>query len=142
MSYRMAHDRSGIIAAMASLAGANQSGSPANPVNVLQIHGTADTVIAYEGGSFRGGEAHPGARASVEAWARHNGCSGEGVDTGALDLDRGLDGLETDVTRYTSGCRPGGAAELWTINGGGHGPAVSDHFSRLVVEWLLAHPKP
>ena len=64
------------------------------------------------------------------------------LDTGTLDLDRGLDGLETDVTRYTSGCRPGGAAELWTINGGGHGPAVSDHFSRLVVEWLLAHPKP
>ena len=31
----------------------------------------------------------------------------------------GLDGLETDVTRYTSGCRAGGAAELWTINGGG-----------------------
>ena len=142
MSYRMAHDRSGIIAAMASLAGADQSGSPANPVHVLQIHGTADTVIAYDGGSFRGGEAHPGARASVEAWARHNGCSGEGVDTGTLDLDRGLDGFETDVTRYTSGCRPGGAAELWTINGGGHGPAVSDHFSRLVVEWLLAHPKP
>ena len=142
MSYRMAHDRSGIIAAMASLAGADQSGSPANPVHVLQIHGTADTVIAYEGGTFRGGAAHPGARASVEAWARHNGCSGEGVDTGTLDLDRGLDGLETDVTRYTSGCRAGGAAELWTINGGGHGPAVSDHFSRLVVEWLLAHPKP
>ncbi len=142
MSYRMAHDRSGIIAAMASLAGADQSGSPANPVHVLQIHGTADTVIAYEGGSFRGGEVHPGARASVEAWALRNGCSGEGVDTGTLDLDRGLDGLETDVTRYTSGCRGGGAVELWTINGGGHGPAVSDHFSRLVVEWLLAHPKP
>jgi|TARA_B100000315_G_C14477715_1_gene541416 polyhydroxybutyrate depolymerase len=142
MSYRMAHDRSGIISAMASLAGADQSGSPENPVHVLQIHGTADTVIAYEGGTFRGGDTHPGAKASVEAWAGHNGCSGEGVDTGTLDLDQGLDGLETDVTRYTSGCRAGGAAELWTINEGGHGPAVSDHFSRLVVEWLLAHPKP
>ena len=142
MSYRMAHDRSGIIAAMASLAGADQSGSPANPVHVLQIHGTADTAIAYEGGTFRDGGAHPGARASAEAWARHNGCTGDGVDTGTLDLDRGLDGFETDVTRYTTGCRAGGSAELWTINGGGHGPAVSDHFSRLVVEWLLAHPKP
>jgi len=142
MSYRMAHDRSGIISAIASLAGADQSGSPANPVHVLQIHGTADTVIAYEGGTFRDGGAHPGARASTEAWARHNGCTGEGVATGTLDLDRSLDGLETEVTRYTSGCKAGGSAELWTINGGGHGPAVSDHFSRLVVEWLLGHPKP
>lgn len=142
MSYRMAHDRSGLISAMASLAGADQSGSPANPVHVLQIHGTADTVIAYEGGTFRDGDAHPGARASAEAWAQHNGCDRAGVDTGTLDLDRGLDGLETAVTRYTDGCRAGGSAELWTINGGGHGPAVSDHFSRLVVEWLLAHPKP
>ena len=78
----------------------------------------------------------------LEAWAAHNGCAATGVDTGTLDLDRGLDGLETEVTRYTSGCKAGGSAELWTINGGGHGPAVSDHFSRLVVEWLLAHPKP
>jgi polyhydroxybutyrate depolymerase len=142
MSYRMAHDRSGIISAIASLAGADQSGSPANPVHVLQIHGTADTVIAYDGGSFRDGGPHPGAQASVEAWAGHNGCAGDGVPTGTLDLDRSLDGLETEVTRYTSGCKAGGSAELWTINGGGHGPAVSDHFSRLVVEWLLGHPKP
>ena len=142
MSYRMAHDRSGIISAIASLAGADQSGSPANPVHVLQIHGTADTVIDYEGGIFRGGERHPGAREGVETWAAHNGCAVTGLETGTLDLDQSLDGLETDVTRYTSGCKAGGSAELWTINGGGHGPAVSDHFSRLVVEWLLAHPKP
>ncbi len=144
MSYRMAHERSGTIAAIASLAGADQTrprAAPPNPVHVLQIHGTADTAIAYEGGSFRGG-AHPGAQASVGAWAGHNGCAGDGVPTGTLDLDRSLNGLETEVTRYTSGCKAGGSAELWTINGGGHGPAVSDHFSRLVVEWLLGHPKP
>jgi glycosyltransferase involved in cell wall biosynthesis len=40
-----------------------------NPVHVLQIHGTADTVIAYEGGNFRSGGRHPGAREDVEAWA-------------------------------------------------------------------------
>ena len=142
MSYRMAHERSGTIAAIASLAGADQSGSPANPVHVLQIHGTADTVIAYEGGSFQGGARHPGTREDVEAWARHNGCATDGVATGTLDLDRRLDGLETEITRYTAGCKAGGSAELWAINGGGHGLAVSDHFSRLVVEWLLGHPKP
>jgi len=145
MSYRTAYDHSDTIAAIASIAGAastDEPPAPSNPVHVLQIHGTADTVIAYEGGSFQGGPRHPGAREDVEAWARHNGCAAGGVATGTLDLDRGLDDLETEVTRYTAGCKAGGSAELWTINGGGHGPAVSDHFSRLVVEWLLGHPKP
>ncbi|MEE2964279.1 MAG: alpha/beta fold hydrolase [Acidobacteriota bacterium] len=144
MSYRMAHDHSDTIAAIASLAGADQSEgrpTPDDPVHVLQIHGTADTVISYEGGVFRGGAPHPGARESVEAWAAHNGCATTGVDTGTFDLDGGLDGAETVVTRYASGCRPGGSAELWTITDGSHAPDLSEHFSRRVVEWLLAHPK-
>ena len=144
MSYRMAHDHSDTIAAIASLAGADQSEgrpTPDDPVHVLQIHGTADTVISYEGGVFRGGAPHPAARESVEAWAAHNGCATTGVDTGTFDLDGGLDGAETVVTRYASGCRPGGSAELWTITDGSHSPDLSEHFSRRVVEWLLAHPK-
>ncbi len=145
MSYRMAHDHSDTIAAIASLAGADQSAglpTPANPVHVLQIHGDADPTISYDGGIFNGGAPHPGAREGVEAWAAHNGCAVRGVDSGTLDLDSGLDGAETMVTRYASGCRPGGSAELWTINGGAHSPDLSEHFSRRVVEWLLAHPKP
>ena len=144
MSYRMAHDHSDTIAAIVSLAGADQSEgrpTPDDPVHVLQIHGTADTVINYAGGVFRGGAPHPGARESVEAWAAHNGCAKTGVDTGTFDLDGGLDGAETVVTRYASGCRPGGSAELWTITDGSHAPDLSEHFSRRVVEWLLAHPK-
>ena len=144
MSYRMAHEHGGVIAAIASLAGADQGRArpaPPEPVHVLQIHGTADTAIPYEGGGLRD-EAVPGAKASVENWAAHNGCAAAGVDAGTLDLDGGLDGPESDVRRYTDGCRPGGSAELWTINGGGHVPALSVHFTRLVVEWLLGHPKP
>ncbi len=144
MSYRMAHDHSDTIAALVSLAGADQSGmrsAPAHPVHVLQLHGTADTVIRYGGGEIQGG-AYPGAKKTVENWAAHNGCSDEGSVTGALDLERTLGGLESTVTRYTSGCKAGGSAELWTIAGGSHVPEISDHFGKLVVEWLLAHPKP
>ena len=145
MAYRMAHDHPDLIAAIASLAGADQSAgrpAPSGPVHVLQVHGTADTVIAYDGGVFRGGATHPGARESVEAWAAHDGCVVAGVDSGTLDLDAGLERAETTVTRFTEGCRPGGSAELWTIAGGSHGPDLSVHFSRLVLEWLLAHGKP
>ena len=75
-------------------------------------------------------------------WAARNGCDGAGVDTGTLDLDRTLAGLESTITRYTSGCKAGGSAELWTIADGAHLPELSDHFTPLVVEWLLGHPKP
>ena len=144
MAHRMAHDHSGTVAAIASLAGADQTverPQPAHAVHVLQIHGTADTAIAYDGGEIQG-SAYPGARASVENWAARNGCDGAGSDAATLDLDRGLAGAESTVTRYTAGCRPGGSAELWTIAGGAHLPELSDHFTPLVVEWLLGHPKP
>ena len=143
MSYRMAHDRSGTIAAIASLAGLDQTDrpSPPDPLHVSQIHGTADAAVAYEAGEFLGAESS-GARKSVEQWAAYNGCDAAGQDSGTLDLDAGLAGAETDVTRYTSGCRAGGSAELWSINDGGHVPALSEHFMGLVVEWLMGHPKP
>ncbi len=144
MAHRMAHDHSDVIAAIASLAGADQSverPTPAHPVHVLQIHGTADTAIAYEGGEIQG-ETYPSAKQSVENWAAGNGCAPTGTDTGTLDLVSTLPGIDSTVSRYTSGCKPGGSAELWTIDGGAHVPELSDHFTRLAVEWLLAHPKP
>ena len=155
MAHRLAHDHSGTIAAIVSLAGADQSverPTPLHPVHVLQIHGDADSAISYEGGEIRG-TAYPGARQSVENWAARNGCVVEGSDAGMLDLDKTLAwptdislehrfGMESTVTRYTNGCKAGGSAELWTIAGGAHLPELSGHFTRLVVEWLLAHPKP
>ena len=144
MAHRLAHDHSGAIAAIASLAGADQSVErpvPPHAVHVLQIHGDADTAIAYEGGEIQGAS-YPSAKASAENWAARNGCDMKGADTGTLDLVSTLPGTDTTVTRYTDGCKPGGSAELWTIEGGEHVPELSPHFTRLTVEWLLAHPKP
>ena len=145
MAHRLAHEHSDTIAAIVSLAGADQSierpAPPPNPVHVLQIHGDADTAISYDGGELRGA-AYPSARQTVEHWAANNGCETAGSDSGMLDLEQTLAGMESTVTRYTSGCKAGGSAELWTIAGGAHVPELSDHFTRLVVEWLLAHSKP
>ena len=144
MAHRLAHDHSGAIAAIASFAGADQTverPTPAHPVHVLQIHGDADSAIAYDGGEIQG-QSYPSARQSVENWAARNGCAAKGADTGTLDLVSTLPSIDTTVSRYTSGCKPGGSAELWTIEGGEHVPELSEHFTRLTVEWLLAHPKP
>jgi polyhydroxybutyrate depolymerase len=154
MSHRMACDHAGAVAAIACLAGAtyleSSLCSPSEPVHVLQINGTADLVAPYGGGcvSFDGfcfppgPYCGPGAVQTAETWATYNGCSLD-TETGPnLDLVAGLPGAETTVTRYVSGCAPGGSAELWTIEGGGHGPAFTSDSTRLIIEWLLAHPKP
>lgn len=144
MSYRMACDHADQVAAIVSLAGATWADpaacAPLQPVSVLQIHGTADGVIAYDGGAFAG-HVQPGALANVETWATYNGCSSTFTTTdGALDLDTSNAGAETSVLAYT-GCPAAGAVELWSIAGGAHSPALSDSFTASLVDFLLAHPK-
>lgn len=143
MSYKAAHDHSDVIAGIASLAGAETTEAlpaPSNPVHVLQIHGTADGTIAYDGGDIQG-KVYPGALETVSRWAAYNGCTEQGVVTAALDLDQSLEGLETTATRFGSTCLPGGSVELWTIANGAHIPQISAVFPEKVVEWLLARPK-
>ena len=144
MSYRAAYDHSETIAAIASLAGAastERQPAPRSPVHVLQIHGTDDRAIAYDGGEIQG-SAYPGAVGSVERWAAYNGCAVEGTTGGARDLEREIAGSETTVAQYAAGCRPGGSGELWTITGGSHIPVLAETFNRQVIDWLFAHPKP
>ncbi|PCJ60326.1 MAG: hypothetical protein COA73_08305 [Candidatus Hydrogenedentota bacterium] len=145
MSYRMAYDHPDLIAAIVSLAGASMPTldreAPATPVSILQIHGTEDGTISYEGSDI-GNKEYPGAEGSVKLWAAYNGCASEAKPIEkTLDLDRRIEGKETHVTRYTNDCNRGGAVELWTIEGGSHIPAISDTFSSEVIEWLFAHPK-
>ncbi len=145
MSYRMACDHSDRIAAIASLAGATWSDamdcSPESPVHVLQIHGTLDDVILFDGDCSIFG-CHPGAIRSVAQWAGFDGCD-RVLDTSApdLDLDSGLPGAETVVTRVDTGCFENGSGELWVIQDGSHGPALNDNFAREVVSFFYDHPK-
>jgi polyhydroxybutyrate depolymerase len=154
MSYRMACDHADLIAGIASLAGLtfldSNTPRPSQPVNVLQIHGTADQVVPYAGGALLVVPVValiPGAVATVQRWASFNGCQGPQWDAQpSMDLDLALTGLDTTVMRYMN-CPPGGAVELWTINGGSHGPTFisgtkNSEFSARVIDWLLAHPKP
>ena len=145
MSHRLACDSAPRIAAIAALAGDVWADSskcnPANPVAVLQIHGTLDSVIAYAGGKNPGLSVYPSATASVATWAAKNGCAASSTPGPALDLDSVLLGTETKTVEYT-GCKPGGAAVLWTIEGGTHLPTLQSTFPATVWSFLSAHPKP
>ena len=152
MCYRMACQSADLIAGLASLAGMpfldpSRCG-PSEPVNILHIHGTADTTDPYGGGALTSPSfpanmpPSPGAEKAVQLWAGYNGATDAVTDPApSLDLTTDVAGLDTVVTRYTN-CPSGGAVELWTINAGGHIPTFSAEFSPRVIDWLLVHPKP
>lgn len=145
MSHRMACDHPELIAGIVSLAGATFTDPAAcaaeQPVHVLQIHGTSDSVILYGGGNLSG-RPYPGAIATSQSWATKDGCNSSQVATtlAALDLVGGSD-LETDVLRYSAGCHLPGSAEHWRMNGASHSPALSAGFRDRTLDFLFAHPK-
>jgi polyhydroxybutyrate depolymerase len=144
MTYRMACDHADRIAAIVSLAGAtfeNQNDCAASePVSILQIHGTADTDIFYDGGVHgSSGLVYPGAVESVERWVAVDGCDATPVPGAPRDIDLEIAGDETTVDIY-QGC-DGTAVELWSIQGGGHVPSLVEDFSAQVIEWLLTQSK-
>ncbi|MFT5154354.1 MAG: polyhydroxybutyrate depolymerase, partial [Planctomycetota bacterium] len=146
MAHRMACEHADLIASIASLAGATWEDAsvctPSEPVHILQIHGTSDGTVLFNGGHF-GGQVYPSALGTVERWASKNGCDLI-QDTSApnINLDGGIPGQESSVTRWLSNCDLGGSAELWTISGGGHIPNLSNPFIGHVIGYLLEHPKP
>jgi polyhydroxybutyrate depolymerase len=144
MSYRMACDRTDLVSALVSLAGATWADStactPSETVSVLQIHGDLDSTVLYAGGDFSIGS-YPGAVETVRMWADYDGCGELATTDERLDLDEGLSGDDTAVARH-GGCPEGIDAELWTIEGGGHIPDVSAGFPDEVWAWLSAHARP
>ncbi len=150
MSHRMACDVADRVAAIVSLAGATfddpSDCRPVEPVSVLEVHGTDDGTILYDGGQFFDAR-YPSAPDTVATWAALNGCNTTPTATDrTLDIDRQIDGEETSVEEFT-GCPPGIAVELWTIHGGQHIPAIQKpgappNLSVDMLDFLFAHPKP
>jgi polyhydroxybutyrate depolymerase len=142
MAHRLACDIGGRLAGVVTMSGMtwkDPTKCPAeHPVNVLQIHGTIDSVIAYEGS-----DTYPSAAVTVATWAAKNGCTGALVDDGApFDLVSNVDGAETQVQAY-EGCPAGGAVDFWTINGADHLPLFDPaDFETRWWAWVEAHPKP
>lgn len=148
MAHRAACDRSSRIAGIVSLAGETFKNAKAcvaaHPVAMLQVQGTADKTVKYDGGpplGIAGIPPAPGAEDTAKIWAEKNHCD-ETPDTSAaaIDLVTNLDGAETKKTVYKN-CEGNGATELWTIEGGPHSPAFNESWAPSVIDFLMAHPK-
>ena len=82
------------------------------PVPMIAFHGTADSIVPYEGGSsWIGPTSFPDVPEWAANWARRNRCGPEPIESA----------VAPDVTRreYTK-CSDDAAVVLYTIRGGGH----------------------
>jgi polyhydroxybutyrate depolymerase len=108
MAQRLGCELAGEITAIASVSGTLgiDSCSPSRAISILEMHGTADATIPYEGGS--GPELS--IMAVMEGWATRDGCPASAVET-----DSGI------TKTYTwSPCRDRSKVVLNAIAGGGH----------------------
>ena len=145
MALELAYRFPGLISASVSSAGASHFESRSDldsGVHILQVQGTDDTSILFEGGSI-GGRLYPGAEATARQWAIYNNCSLPGLASEPKDLDSTLLGQETNVIVYSSGCISGGSVELWAIQKGGHGLGrpVPDASRLELLDWLYKKAK-
>jgi polyhydroxybutyrate depolymerase len=125
-------DRIATIAPVAGLADFTWC-TPARPMPVIALHGTADPIVAYEGGTGPNarllpspdgsGSADPAHRRpnvggpgphsvpeNATAWARRNGCASEPVEQQVTG----------DVILSAYPCPAGAEVQLWSVIGGGH----------------------
>lgn len=139
--------------AVASLAGTSyvdgSSCESAPPVSVLHIHGTADSVIFFEGDegmTVSSGEApfYLGAQDMVQRWSRKIGCEWpeNPQPYSMFDLDRNIPGSETQAFRLETDCTDEVDVgevnvELWRSEGSSHAPAYDHTFVDTLLAWLL-----
>lgn len=118
MSYELACQLSGRIAAIASVTGSMVASrqavcAPSRPVPILEIHGTADGTVPYNGNLL-----FQSIPTVLSNWVQRNGCNPTPIITPVPDSNPN-DGSTVERQLYTGG-RNGSVVEHYRIIGGGH----------------------
>jgi len=145
MAQRLACDVGDRIAGVVSVAGASPSPelpcSQSSALAVLEIHGDADPVVHYSGGTVfdrTDVEPHASALDTAKYWADRLSCKGTPRAGTNIDLEPYVPERETAVQRYDD-CH--GTVELWTVKGGGHYVALQPPALDAIWGFVQAHPK-
>ena len=116
MATRLACERADVVSAIAPVAGTLGTAfpcAPSRPVSVMEVHGSADPVVPFGGGTMlgRGGYSDiVAAPAMAQRWRELDGCPGPVEDV-----------LAGAVHRSTAtGCADGTEVAFVQIDGGGH----------------------
>ena len=117
-SYKLACELSYRIAAIASVTGTMNVGQsatcqPVHPMPVMEIHGTADEVVAYDGNAF-----FASTPSVVSFWVQENECETQAVFTSIPNTDQS-DACTAEHYLYEEG-NNGVTVEHFKIIGGGH----------------------
>jgi polyhydroxybutyrate depolymerase len=130
LSYRVACDLSNKVAAIASISGDDvvPGCRPAAPISVMEVHGTADTAIPYNGS--------PGRLSTPQVIAKWRGIDGCTPQSQVANVQKAKDEIWQT-------CKAKTAVELVTVNGGGHGWQKSPTFDTGGAVWrfFAAHPQ-
>lgn len=112
LSHRLACEAADVIAAVAPVAavlGIEESAcNPSRPIPLIQMNGTADPLVDYEGGGLA---QSPSAQESIDGWIARDGCTGEPTNT----YENGAAVCET-----VSECDGDVSVTLCSIEGAGH----------------------
>ncbi len=119
MSYLLACQLDDRIAAVASVTGLAAPSTIANcnatrPVPVLQIHGTDDATVPYNGGGIGGS-----VDSTINFWLVENGCPNTPPVIDTLPNTNSTDG-SFPISYRTTGCDGGTEVQLIKIVNGGH----------------------
>lgn len=118
MSYSLACFLSSRIAAIASVTGTMTQNNfntcnPGRPVPVMQIHGTADLTVPYNGNAL-----FVPVQDIINKWVTHNNCLPNPIVTQVPDIDT-TDGCTAEHHLFEGGS-VGATVELYKVIGGGH----------------------
>ena len=114
LSHRLACEAADVIAAAAPVAavlGIEESAcNPSRPIPIMQLNGTADPLVAYEGGGLSDS---PSAQESIDGWIARDGCAGEpevSYENGAATCET-VDECDGEVS--VTLCSIEGAGHCW-----------------------------
>jgi polyhydroxybutyrate depolymerase len=133
MAHRVACELADVVASVASCAGQLQRSpcSPSRHVPLIQMHGTSDAIVPYNGVWY------PSTETTMRGWAMRNGCT-------ATTPTRTSSTSAVDVDEWP--CPADGRVVLHSVKGGSHTwfqPSTGNPgATRVFADFFDANPKP
>lgn len=147
LAHRMGCEEAGLLTGFISLAGQAPTDPgdclPSQPLSVLQVHGTADQAVGYDGDVQHEPPLPgvPSAHQTIAVWGQADGCGALKATGRTIDLSEEIPGDETTVEAYEA-CPPGIGVELWTMHDVQHWPSPQPNFLGVLYGFLAVHPRP
>ena len=143
MSHRMACDAGNKLHTIINFAGAtfgefsdcSMTGYP----NIVNVHGTSDGTIDYNGGD-NFGNSYASSPDGAAWWAERSGCDASSTPMGTLDLVDG-DGVNETARLQHLNCAQGNRVAHWILDDIGHTPAFTDgSLINTAFDWAFNQP--